>query len=126
MRLLIALGLMAVLGGPVVASDDALDEVNAARARRGLPAYAKDEGLTAAAKAAADFRASHLVAGHVGGNLGDFAFLPVGSTAAAAGCGALDPSWGWGSCCTYDRYTTAGAAVTIGRDGKRYMHLFVR
>ena len=108
------------------AADDALDEVNAARAARGLPPFAKDDGLTTAAKAAADFRAANLIAGHVGGQLGDFVFLPEGSTATAAGCAAWNPLWGWGACCTYDQYTTAGAAVTTGKDGRRYMHLFVR
>lgn len=126
MRLLISLCAFAAVCGNLTASDDALAEVNAARAARGLAPFVQDPGLTAAAKAAADFRATHLIAGHVGGAMGDFAFLPQGSSATAAGCGALDPSWGWGSCCTYDRYQFAGAAVTYGRDGKRYMHLFVR
>jgi hypothetical protein len=30
------------------------------------------------------------------------------------------------SCCVYDNYTYGGAAYVTGRDGKRYMHLFVR
>jgi hypothetical protein len=30
------------------------------------------------------------------------------------------------SCCVYENYTYAGAAWVSGRDGRRYMHLFVR
>ena len=126
MKLGMSLLVMVLSCGCLFGADDALAEVNAARAARGLPPFVKDEGLTMAARAAADYRASRLIAGHVGGGRGDFAFLPQGSHALAAGCGALAPSWGWGACCTYDRYRFAGAAVTYGRDGKRYMHIFVR
>lgn len=108
------------------AASDALDEVNAARAARGLTPFVRDPNLTAAAIAAADYRAQRGISGHVSGGMGDFGFLPQGTSADAAGCGALDPSWGWGSCCTYDNYQYAGAAVTVGADGRRYMHLFVR
>lgn len=104
-------------------SDDAIDEVNAARARRGLPAFIRDEGLTKAACEAARRRASRLLEGHLES---DFDCLPQGVTAQAAGCAAWTPDWGWGSCCTYDGYTHAGAAWVMGRDGRRYMHLFVR
>jgi hypothetical protein len=107
---------------PVVAVN-ALAEVNAARARRGLPAYLPDEGLEQAAQTCALLRAQYLLAGHTAN---DFAALPQGTAASAAGCGALEPSWGWGSCCTYDNYRYAGAAVVTGRDGRRFMHLFVR
>jgi hypothetical protein len=105
------------------AGENALDEVNATRAARGLRPYIEDPNLTAAASAAADFRASRLIAGHTSN---DFAFLPAGAFAPAAGCAAWEPNWGWGACCTYDNYTYAGAAYTVGRDGRRYMHLFVR
>jgi len=104
-------------------SGDALSEVNAARAARGLRPYLRDEGLTLAAERAASFRASLRIAGHT---KNDFSFLPPGSSASAAGCGALDPSWGWASCCTYDGYARAGAAVAYGADGRRYMHIFVK
>lgn len=106
--------------------NEGLHEVNAARAARGLPPYIQDPQLTIAARLAAKFRARNRIAGHVGGQMGDFAFVPAGTVSTAAGCGALEPSWGWGSCCTYDRYTYAGAAWVMGADGKRYMHLFVR
>ena len=102
---------------------DGLDEVNAARAARHLPAFRRDDGLTRAAGDAAAYRAAHRIAGHT---RNDFAFLPDGTTARAAGCGALEDSWGWATCCTYERYTHAGAAWVRGKDGKRYMHLFVR
>lgn len=105
------------------AGEDALDEVNRARAARGLPPFQRDDSLVAAAKACADFRASRLMEGHTGN---DFQFLPRGASAAASGCAAWRQGEGWGSCCTYERWRTAGAAYAIGRDGRRYMQLFVR
>jgi hypothetical protein len=104
------------------AAEDALDELNAARAGRGLAPYERDDNLTQAAKAAADFRASGLVAGHTSN---DFAFLSAGSSASAAGCAAWHPSLGWGACCSYEGWSRAGAAWSMGSDGRRYMHLFV-
>jgi hypothetical protein len=105
------------------AGSDALAEVNAARAARGLRPFLKDDNLTAGAINVAEFRAARLMAGHTAN---DFGGLPVGCTASAAGCAAWEPSFGWGACCTYDNYTYAGAAWAVGRDGRRYMHLFVR
>lgn len=102
---------------------DTLAEVNAARAKKGLKPFIYDAGLEVAAKKCAELRAASLIAGHLPN---DFAHVPQGTTAKAAGCGALEPSWGWGTCCMYDNYTYAGAAVVMGRDGRRYMHLFVR
>jgi hypothetical protein len=110
-------------GLPPAKAVDALAEVNAARARRGLPPYQRDAALTQAAMGAAAFRASRLCGGHTSN---DFAFLPRGTHAPAAGCAARGPRDGWGSCCTYDRRRFAGAAWAMGRDGRRYMHLFVR
>ena len=120
--------MLAVLGffcanGSSLAAENALAEVNAARAARGLKPFIKDADLTDGAINVADFRAARLIAGHTSN---DFAGLPVGCTASAAGCAAWDPSWGWGACCTYDNYTNAGAAWATGRDGRRYMQLFVR
>jgi hypothetical protein len=107
----------------VEGSTDALDEVNAERAKRGLRPFIHDPLLTQAANACAKVRAERHIHGHLSS---DFAYLPSGATATAAGCGALEPSWGWGTCCTYDNYTYAGAAWVMGSDGRRYMHLFVR
>lgn len=104
-------------------SDDALDEVNAYRAKRGLPPFSHDAGLTQAALACAKERARQGISGHLPS---DFAYLPDGVSADAAGCGALDDSWGWATCCMDDSYSHAGAAWVRGSDGKRYMHLFVR
>jgi hypothetical protein len=104
--------------------DDALAEVNAARAQRGLRPYLPDSLLNQAARACAKQRAARLIAGHLPES--DFTYLPTSATAAAAGCAAWTPDWGWGSCCTYDSYTYAGAAWVMGQDGRRYMHLFVR
>jgi hypothetical protein len=64
-----------------------------------------------------------LIAGHTSN---DFQFLEQGVPASAAGCAAWTPDWGWGACCTYERWTYAGAAYSVGRDGRRYMQLFVR
>jgi len=102
---------------------DGLDEVNAKRAARGLRPFVRDEGLTQAAYAAAQFRATHRLFGHTGN---DFAFCPPGVAAASNGCAAYPASFGWMSCCVYDNYTYAGAAWVTGSDGQRYMHLFVR
>jgi hypothetical protein len=116
------LGLICI-AGPSWAGEDALDEVNAARAARGLRPFTKDDDLTAGAINVADFRAERLIAGHTAN---DFGGLPEGCTARAAGCAAWEPSMGWGACCTYENYRYAGAAWAMGRDGRRYMHLFVR
>jgi hypothetical protein len=104
-------------------SAEALDEVNAARAARGLRPFIRDDNLTSAATVCAEFRAARLIAGHTSN---DFAALPPGTSSSAAGCAAWEPTSGWGSCCTYESYTYAGAAYATGRDGRRYMHLFVR
>jgi hypothetical protein len=113
----------AFLCTPLRAGSDALSEVNAVRAARGLRPFIKDASLTAGAINVADFRAKYLIQGHTAN---DFNGLPIGTTASAAGCAAWEPSWGWGACCTYENYTYAGAAWSQGRDGRRYMHLFVR
>ncbi|MGN6136145.1 MAG: hypothetical protein ACTHOU_16785 [Aureliella sp.] len=105
------------------AVNDGLAEVNAERARRGLRPFLPDPQLAQAASTCAQIRASRRIEGHLPN---DFSYLPAGSTARSAGCGALEPSWGWGTCCTYENYTYAGAAWVMGVDGKRYMHLFVR
>ena len=119
----IALLIVGVFGPVARAGEAALAEVNAARAKRGLPAFLPDPALTIAADRAAAFRAERGIAGHVD----DFRFVPAGHKASAAGCGAWGPRDGWGTCCTYDQYRYAGAAWCLSRDGKtRYMHLFVR
>lgn len=104
-------------------ADDALDEVNAKRAARGLRPFIHDAGLTVAAKSAANERAASLNVGHCAN---DFVHVPSGSSATSAGCAAWEPGFGWGSCCWEEDWTYAGAAWTMGRDGKRYMHIFVR
>lgn len=111
-----------------VGSVDALDELNAKRAREGLKPFIRDEGLMLAAARAAKERASRLLFGHLPN---DFIHLPNGCNADAAGCAAYHESYGWMSCYmnpqTGDNgYRYAGAAWALGSDGKRYMHLFVR
>jgi len=117
--LMICLALTSVAYG----ATDALDEVNATRAQRGLKPFIRDDGLSVAAAGAADVRAASLWKGHTAN---DFAFVPAGTTATSSGCAAWTDDWGWGSCCTYESWTYAGAAWTRGADGKRYMHLYVR
>lgn len=103
-------------------ASDALQEVNAARAARGLPPYLEDPGLTAAAMACAQVRAMHRIAGHIN----DFAYLPAGSYAGAAGCGAMDASWGVQVCDKFANWRYAGVASVMGSDGKMYHHAFYR
>lgn len=105
-------------------SSDALAEVNSYRAKRGLAPFKHDSQLTQAAYEAAKRRASRGIHGHLPES--DFSCLPAGANADAAGCAALDDSWGWQSCCADDNYSHAGAAWVRGSDGRRYMHLFVR
>jgi hypothetical protein len=121
--LLFAALIFATMTGPSWAGEDALAEVNAARATRGLKPFIKDADLTTGAINVADFRAARLIAGHTSN---DFAGLPAGCSATSAGCAAWEPSWGWGACCTYENHSFAGAAWAMGRDGRRYMQLFVR
>ena len=119
----LALLFLLVLAVPATpAAEEALKEVNAARRRHGLQPYRYSKSLTAAAKRCADYRAARLMAGHTHND-----FVVGRVNAPAAGCAAWKPSLGWGACCTYDReYRHAGAAWAKGRDGRRYMHLFVR
>src|SRR5262249_19630606 len=78
------------------------DEVNAKRAMRGLRPFVRDEGLTQAARACAQFRAERGLFGHTGN---DFGFLPPGAFASSTGCAAYPASYGWMSCCVYENYT---------------------
>ena len=107
--------------------DDALDEVNAKRATRGLHPYTRDEGLTVAARAAAKYRAERHMFGHAMDQpMGDFRFVPKGTTAVSAGCAAYPASYGWMSCDIWEPNRYGGAAWYPGTDGKRYMHLYIR
>jgi hypothetical protein len=110
--------------GKDAGKDDALDEVNAERAKRGLRAFLPDPLLNKAALACAKQRAARFIHGHLPES--DFSYLPANGQASSAGCGALEPSWGWGTCCYLENYTYAGAAWVMGSDGRRYMHIFVR
>jgi hypothetical protein len=104
-------------------SDDALAEVNEARAKLGLRAFVRDPLLTKAALLCAQQRAARNIHGHLPES--DFTYLhQVGGQASAAGCGALDPSWGWQSCCWQENWTRAGAAWVMGPDNRRFMHIF--
>lgn len=103
--------------------NDALDELNAQRAQRGLYPYIRDDLLTQGAQNAANARAQALLFEHTAN---DFAYLPAGAVSNSAGCAAYADG-GFLACGIYDsgpRY--AGAAWARGRDGKRYMHAFYR
>jgi hypothetical protein len=132
MKFLLAVLFCGVFSPALYSANDGLDELNAYRARKGLKPFMRDANLSAAAGAAADYRATYLIKGHVNVNIGgrhytDYDFLPAGSPRAhATGCAAAGDEWGWLSCCAEENWTYAGAAWTRGRDGKRYMHLFVR
>src|ERR1700730_5896319 len=125
MKLFLTLATVVALTGTSDDIDcgDALQEVNQVRAQRGLRPFKPDDELADAAMAAAQYRARRLIAGHTNN---DFRYLPRGARATAAGCAAWPRGMGWGACCTYENWRYAGAAWALGRDGKRYMHLFVR
>lgn len=115
-------------------AQESLKEVNACRAKRGLRPFIFDANLTLAAKHVAKYRAKHNISGHIGGNLSDFHFVPQYSngkkvynlSSLAAGCGCWNVNEGWGTCCMYDtKYRYAGAYAEV-KNGKRFMHIFVR
>jgi hypothetical protein len=106
-----------------VGSHDALDELNAMRAARGLRPYIRDNNLTRAAIGAALYRAERRIFGHCPN---DFVHVPNGSSASAAGCAAYPAEDGFLACCMFDSYTYAGAYSVKGADGRMYHHLFVR
>ncbi len=91
MKFLTALTLVAIFSCGMFATtaysaNDGLDELNAYRAQRGLKPFVRDANLSAAAGAAADYRAAHLIQGHVnvnikGRNYSDYDFLPAGTRA---------------------------------------------
>ena len=106
---------------------DGLAEVNARRARSGLPPLLRDEGLSRAARDCAAYRAARLMFGHVTHGMGDFAFCRYGSMARFTGCAAYTAEYGWLSCGVEDRTAThAGAWYVVGADNKRYMSTFYR
>lgn len=106
-------------------SNDAMDEVNAKRAQKGLRPLQKDPLLCQGAYECAKRRASRGIHGHLPES--DFSCLPSGAQASVGGAGALEDSWGWETC-AYDstQYTVGGAAWVRGRDGLRYMSFFGR
>ena len=106
--------------GSKCASVEAIDMVNEQRRQRGLRPYLRDDGLTLAAMRVAQHRAERRITGHVN----DFAFLPAGSNASAAGCAAW--SDGFGACCMFEGWTYCGAAYCVGEDGLKYCHVYVR
>lgn len=116
------------VGAPAGAAgeaSDALDHVNAERAKRGLAPYIRDHLLTQGAMACAKFRAERLIPFHTDN---DFRFLPGGASArvGGAGTGGYGP-WGFLACAMFERDARyAGAAWARGRDGKMYCQTFVK
>lgn len=94
--------------------ENALAEVNEARAKRGLKPYIYDATLAKAALECAKYRAARHMAGHCDGQRGDFGFLPSGydTNGVVGGCAGLEPSWGFQACAMFDNYTYCGE---IGR-----------
>lgn len=117
-----------VQAGPQAVGEavDALDQVNAQRAARGLRPFLRDDNLLVGAMGAAAQRAKLRVAGHLRGGMGDFAYLPPGTWAHAGGAGAWLPGEGFGACCVYENWNYAGAATVKGSDGLLYHQIFVR
>jgi hypothetical protein len=111
---------------PKGSTQGVLEEVNVIRVRRGLRPFIFDGGLARAAERCASFRAERRIEGHVMQGGGDFQFLPAGTQATAAGCAALDASWGFQACCVDGDYVYAGAASVAGHDGRIYHQIFVR
>ena len=112
--------LVLLCASSVFAATDALNDVNAARAQMGLPAIQRDEALTQAAMAAADYRATYGIGLHTSN---DFAFLPPGAAASGSGTGY---NGGPLTCCyATSNFPVAGAAYSTGGDGVRRVHIFV-
>lgn len=109
--------------GEVGAVQDALAEVNAQRAARGMRPYLLCLQLQEAARACATYRARWRIVGHL---QSDFVFLPPGARASCTGCAAWPPSMGFGACEIFGGYTYAGAATVRGADGLNYCHLFLK
>ena len=117
-----AIAIIATAGIARAQAIEALAEVNAARAAKGLRPFVHDPNLTAGAMQAATLRAERGIHGHLAN---DFACLPPGTTAAAAGCGVEHLGFGFLACCVYDNFQTAGAAKCRDANGRWYFHLFV-
>ncbi len=106
----------------VKSDGSALADLNRQRAARGLKPYIEDPALTAAAEAAAQYRAARGIAGHTAN---DFAFLPPGAHASCAGCAANSAAYGYMACEVFGQHTYCGAAwVNVG--GRLFCHSFYR
>jgi hypothetical protein len=122
-RLIYSVAVLIALAGIARAEAvDALEEVNNVRRSRGLPPFVKCPQLTAGALNVAQFRADRRIVHHTAN---DFSGLPVGTSAAAAGCGVEYPGFGFLACCMMENWTIAGAAKARDSSGRWYFHLFV-
>lgn len=103
-----------------------LEQVNARRRAAGLTPYIECPDLAAGAKACAEYRAAQGIAAHTGN---DFAFLPRGCRASAAGCNiaAHGGTAAFQTCAMYEAACThCGCATARAADGRVFHHLFVR
>lgn len=111
---------------PIAPASDPLAQVNARRAAAGLRPYVLDPGLQHAATACVQYRARLRIRGHVIGGMGDFQFVPAGTSASAAGADGAGATAEFATCAMYDGYTAAGAASAQDANGNWYHQLFVR
>jgi len=119
----LSVALLLLLSVPVHAGENAIGEVNALRAARGLPPLTEDAGLTAGALNVADFRAQRGILGHTAS---DSNGLPIGVTCRAFGCGWRTGPGEFTTCHMYGNWTRAGAAKAIGLNGVTLYQIFVK
>lgn len=124
MRLLLCLVVVVVALTSGFAQADGLAEVNAQRARAGLPPLTPDAEFQRFAQGKAEWQAARGIClsngfnGHEG---------PAVPTRGAEGTGHASHDWGWVTCRMWTRGSwPAGAGLAIGTDGKRYMCLVIR
>lgn len=111
------LALVVIFTSVSTAGAAAIDEVNAWRARHGLPRLQEDPAATRFAQRKAEYRAARgLKNGHQG---------PACPPGWREGCGEASPQWGWLTCVMEEDARYAGAGVAVGADGERYMVLIV-
>lgn len=98
--------------------------MNRQRAAHGVKPLVRDDTLSETALKCATYRAERGIQGHTSN---DFDFLPDRNyrLATATGCAAWRD--GFGACGILEsKYTVAGAAVVVGKNGLRYCHVYYR
>ncbi len=100
---------------PAVTATGVMAEVNAIRARSGLPGFAEDPSLSAVAYQKASIQANRGAMGHPGGSMGGARYEGVGMGNQFTTCYLYTTAG-----------TTAGAASVRGPNGQRYHCLLVK